>query len=154
LDSINSVITEALKDKAKLIDDYYKMKKISGGVPIGSELSVFVVVKVMTDLIERAEGEVHIFERVSRITGLELIAEVKRLRALLYEELEETPVIEDSGNKWVAREIIYGTWGETWTNYEEVFDTEEEADKWVELKHNYLDWEVFKEDPDYNSPYH
>jgi hypothetical protein len=40
LESINSVITKALKDKAKLVDDYYKSIKLTedGGIPIGSEM--------------------------------------------------------------------------------------------------------------------
>jgi hypothetical protein len=59
----------------------------------------------------------------------------------------------DNGNKFVAREIIYGSWGENWINYEVVFDTEEDAIYYADSKHNYLDWEVFKEDLDYISTY-
>lgn len=41
------------------------------------------------DLIEKAEEEIKIFERVSRTTGVELVEEVKRLRIQLTQQTEE-----------------------------------------------------------------
>ena len=55
-----------------------------------------------TELIEKAKFELKTFERVSADTGVELVAEVERLREVLKRAKQESELIQYNGKSVVA----------------------------------------------------
>lgn len=81
-----------------------------------------------TELVEKAEYEAHVFERVSAETGVELIEEVKRLRA--FRSFLEDFVAGSEPGRWLDSQGTETYEGDPDGEYEEY--TLEEQCAWVE----------------------
>lgn len=55
-----------------------------------------------TELVAKAKYELHVFDRVAAETGVELVAEVERLREIISRAKQESELIQYQGRSVIA----------------------------------------------------